>query len=151
MGYRTLATESSSKTAVYAALFGNVLVAVTKIGAAAWTGSSAMTSEAVHSLVDTTNEILLLYGYRRASRSPDESHPLGYGRELYFWSFIVALLIFPLGPGFPLFQGILHVAPPEPDQKSVRNFRGPRLSFLFEGGSWLVALRRFGPDGRRFG
>src|SRR3982750_1019369 len=112
MGYPTLATESSSKTAVYAALFGNVLVAVTKIGAAAWTGSSAMTSEAVHSLVDTTNEILLLYGSRRASRSPDESHPLGYGRELYFWSFIVALLIFALGAGVSIYEGIAHIRHP---------------------------------------
>ncbi|MGY3513988.1 hypothetical protein ACVIQY_006963 [Bradyrhizobium sp. USDA 3051] len=110
-----------------------------------------MTSEAVHSLVDTTNEILLLYGYRRASRSPDESHPLGYGRELYFWSFIVALLIFALGAGVSLYQGILHVAAPEPIESPIVSFVVLGLSFLFEGGSWLVALRRFSSDGQRFG
>lgn len=146
-----MAAEVSSKTSVYAALLGNVLVAVTKIGAAAWTGSSAMTSEAVHSLVDTTNEILLLYGYRRASRSPDVSHPLGYGRELYFWSFIVALLIFALGAGVSLYQGILHVAAPKPIESPMVSFVVLGLSFVFEGGSWLVALRRFSADGRRFG
>ncbi len=142
---------SSTKTSVYAALFGNILVAITKIGAAAWTGSSAMTSEAVHSIVDTTNEILLLYGYRRASRPPDEAHPLGYGRELYFWSFIVALLIFALGAGVSLYQGIMHVAAPEPIEDPTVSFVVLGLSFLFEGGSWLVAVRRFSADARRFG
>lgn len=100
-----MTAASSSKTTVYAALVSNILVAVTKIGAAIWTGSSAMTSEAVHSVVDTSNEVLLLYGYHRASRPADESHPLGYGRELYFWSFIFALLIFALGSGVSLYQG----------------------------------------------
>src|SRR5690348_16269588 len=97
---------SSSKTSVYAALIGNIVVALTKIGAAWWTGSSAMTSEAIHSIVDTSNEVLLLYGYPRAGRPPDELHPIGYGRELYFWSFIVALLIFALGAGVSVYQGV---------------------------------------------
>jgi cation diffusion facilitator family transporter len=145
------AAGPSTRTSVYVALLGNVLVAVTKIGAAAWTGSAAMTSEAVHSLVDTTNEILLLYGYRRASRPPDESHPLGHGRELYFWSFVVALLIFALGAGVSLYQGILHVAAPEPIENPVVSFVVLGLSFLFEGASWLVALRRFRSDAERFG
>ena len=114
--------EGSSKTIVYAALVGNLLVAVTKIGAAIWTGSSAMMSEAVHSVVDTTNEVLLLYGYHRAGRPPDESHPLGYGRELYFWSFIVALLIFALGAGVSFYQGILHVTAPGPIEDPVVSF-----------------------------
>lgn len=146
-----MAAASSSRTAVYAALAGNVLVAVIKIGAAIWTGSSAMTSEAVHSIVDTSNEVLLLYGYRRASRPADESHPLGYGRELYFWSFIVALLIFALGSGISLYQGIVHVAAPEPIEDPIVSFIVLGLSFLFEGGSWLVALRRFRSDAARFG
>jgi cation diffusion facilitator family transporter len=145
------AAGPSTRTSVYVALLGNVLVAVTKIGAAAWTGSAAMTSEAVHSLVDTTNEILLLYGYRRASRPPDESHPLGHGRELYFWSFVVALLIFALGAGVSLYQGMLHVAAPEPIENPVVSFVVLGLSFLFEGASWLVALRRFRSDAERFG
>ncbi|MGY0571253.1 cation diffusion facilitator family transporter [Bradyrhizobium sp. RDM12] len=143
--------EQSSRTAVYAALVGNILVAVTKIAAALWTGSSAMTSEAVHSVVDSTNEALLLYGYRRANRPPDESHPLGHGRELYFWSFIVALLIFALGSGVSFYQGVLHVLSPEPIEDPIVSYVVLGLSFLFEGTSWLIALRRFRADGERFG
>ena len=90
---------SQSKTVVYAAAAGNLLVALTKFVAAWLTGSSAMLSEAIHSVVDTGNQLLLLYGMRQAARPPDASHPLGYGRELYFWSFIVALLLFTLGAG----------------------------------------------------
>jgi cation diffusion facilitator family transporter len=140
-----------SKTIVYAALVGNLLVAVTKIGAAVWTGSSAMMSEAVHSVVDTTNEVLLLYGYHRASRPPDESHPLGYGRELYFWSFIVALLIFALGAGVSLYQGVLHVTAPEPIEDPIVSFIVFGSSFVFEGISWLFAWRRFRSETSRIG
>jgi divalent metal cation (Fe/Co/Zn/Cd) transporter len=89
----------ASKRVVYAALIGNLLVAATKFVAAALTGSSAMASEAVHSLVDTGNEVLLLHGLRRAAVPPDEQHPLGHGRELYFWSFVVTIVIFALGAG----------------------------------------------------
>jgi cation diffusion facilitator family transporter len=143
--------QGSSKTVVYAALVGNILVALTKIGAAAWTGSSAMMSEAVHSVVDTTNEGLLLYGYHRASRPPDESHPLGYGRELYFWSFIVALLIFALGAGASFYQGVLHVIAPEPIEAPIVSFAVLGLSFVFEGISWFFAWRRFRPATSRLG
>ncbi|TYM00117.1 cation transporter [Bradyrhizobium rifense] len=143
--------EGSSKTIVYAALVGNLLVAVTKIGAAVWTGSSAMMSEAVHSVVDTTNEVLLLYGYHRASRPPDESHPLGYGRELYFWSFIVSLLIFALGAGASLYQGVLHVTAPEPIEDPIVSFIVLGMSFVFEGISWLFAWRRFRSETSRIG
>jgi cation diffusion facilitator family transporter len=147
----TKTAEGSSKTIVYAALVGNALVAVTKIGAAVWTGSSAMMSEAVHSVVDTTNEVLLLYGYHRASRPPDESHPLGYGRELYFWSFIVALLIFALGAGASLYQGVIHVTAPEPIEDPVVSFVVLGLSFVFEGISWFFAWRRFRSETSRLG
>jgi len=140
-----------SKTIVYAALVGNLLVAVTKIGAAVWTGSSAMMSEAVHSVVDTTNEVLLLYGYHRARRPLDESHPLGYGRELYFWSFIVALLIFALGAGVSLYQGVLHVTAPEPIEDPIVSFIVFGSSFVFEGMSWLFAWRRFRSETSRLG
>lgn len=143
--------EGSSKTIVYAALVGNLLVAITKIGAAVWTGSSAMMSEAVHSVVDTTNEVLLLYGYHRASRPPDESHPLGHGRELYFWSFIVALLIFAFGAGVSLYQGVLHVTAPEPIEDPIVSFIVLGMSFVFEGISWLFAWRRFRSETSRFG
>jgi cation diffusion facilitator family transporter len=142
---------SSSKTAVHAALIGNMLVALTKIGAAWWTGSSAMLSEAIHSVVDTSNEVLLLYGYHRAARPPDQLHPLGYGRELYFWSFIVALLIFALGAGVSLYQGVLHVLSPQPIERPLVSLIVLGLSFVFEGGSWIIALRSLRASGQRSG
>ena len=142
---------SGSKASVYAALAGNVLVALTKFGAALWTGSSSMMSEAVHSLVDTCNEVLLLYGYHRAARPPDQLHPLGYGRELYFWSFMVALLVFALGAGVSLYQGALHVIDPEPMERPLVSYLVLGLCFVFEGFSWLVALRTLRKSGRGFG
>ena len=100
-----------SKKVVYAALFGNLLVAVTKFVASAFTGSSSMLSEAVHSVVDTANEALLLYGYFRSDRKPDETHPLCRRRELYFWSFIVVLLLFADGAGVSVYEGVLRILP----------------------------------------
>jgi cation diffusion facilitator family transporter len=142
---------SSSRRSVYAALAGNILVALTKAGAALWTGSSAMMSEAVHSAVDSANEILLLYGYHRAGRPPDQLHPLGYGRELYFWSFIVALLIFALGAGVSLYQGFMHVLYPRPIEEPLVNLVVLGLSFIFEGATWLIALRGVRKSAKRFG
>jgi cation diffusion facilitator family transporter len=138
-----MASSSSSKPSVYAALIGNLLVAVTKSVAAVWTGSSAMLSEAVHSFVDTGNEVLLLYGMRRSARPPDPAHPVGHGRELYFWSFIVALLVFALGAGVSLYEGVTHILHPEPIRDVAVNYVVFALAFVFEGGSWLVALRHF--------
>lgn len=138
-----MAANGSSKRVVYAALAGNLLVAATKSLAAAWTGSSAMTSEAVHSFVDTGNEILLLYGVRRAAHRPDPEHPLGYGRELYFWSFIVALLVFALGAGVSVFDGIDRIRHPAPIADPLVNLVVLAFALLFEGGSWLVAFRHF--------
>jgi len=138
-----VASQTSSKTAVYAALVGNLLVAATKLVAAAWTGSSAMMSEAVHSLVDSGNEVLLLYGLRQAARRPDAQHPLGYGRELYFWSFVVALMIFALGAGVAIYEGIVHVRQPEPISNPVISYVVLALAFVFEGASWLVSWRQF--------
>ena len=132
-----------SKSVVYAALAGNALIAATKFAAAFFTGSSAMLSEGVHSLVDTGNEVLLLYGMRRAGRPPDRTHPLGHGRELYFWSFIVALLVFALGAGVSIYQGIHHIMDPEPIENVGWNYGVLVASFLFEGFSWVVALREF--------
>jgi cation diffusion facilitator family transporter len=131
----------STKKVVYVALAGNFLIAVTKFVAAALTGSSSMISEGVHSLVDTSNEILLLYGYRRAARRPDEGHPLGYGRELYLWSFVVALLLFAIGAGVSVYEGVTHILKPNPIENIGINYAVLAASFLFEGGSWFVALR----------
>ncbi len=116
---------------------------MTKFAAAGLTGSSAMVSEAIHSLVDTGNEILLLYGLRRAARPPDELHPLGHGRELYFWSFIVTLLIFALGAGVSVYEGISHVIAPVPISNSIVNYVVLGLAFVFEGISWGVAIKEF--------
>jgi len=134
---------SSSKLVVYAALSGNLLVALTKLGAAWWTGSSVMLSEAIHSLVDTTNQVLLLYGMHRAARRPDEAHPLGHGREIYFWSFIVALLMFTIGAGVTLLEGISHIRHPEGIVDPYVNYAVLALSALFEGATLLVAIREF--------
>ncbi|MEZ2328862.1 cation diffusion facilitator family transporter [Mesorhizobium sp. RCC_202] len=138
-----MAGHSGSKKVIYAALAGNLAIALTKFAAAFFTGSSAMLSEGVHSLVDTGNGGLLLYGMHRAARPADRTHPLGHGRELYFWSFIVALLVFALGAGVSLYEGIVHIMAPEPVVNAKVNYIVLGLSFLFEGSSWLVALREF--------
>jgi cation diffusion facilitator family transporter len=132
-----------SKTVVYAAFAGNLLVALTKFIAAWWTGSSAMLSEAIHSLVDTSNQLLLLYGMRRADRPPDAAHPLGYGRELYFWSFIVALLMFTLGAGVAFYEGVQHILHPNDIVDPNVNYIVLVASALFEGATWFIALREF--------
>lgn len=134
---------SSSKQVVYIALTGNLLVAVTKASAGAWTGSSAMLSEAVHSFVDTINEILLLYGMHRAKAQADPEHPIGYGRELYFWSFIVAVLIFSLGAGVSLYEGVIHIRHPVLIESPIVNYLVLGLAFVFEATSWLVSWRQF--------
>jgi cation diffusion facilitator family transporter len=126
---------------IYAALAGNLLIAVTKLAAALFTGSSAMLSEAVHSLVDTGNEVLLLYGHRQAARPADAVHPLGHGREIYFWSFVVAVLIFALGAGVSAYEGVQHILDPHPISDAHVNYIVLGAAFLFEGGSWFVAFR----------
>jgi len=136
-------SHASSKKVIYAALVGNLAIAVTKLAAAAWTGSSAMLSEGVHSLVDTGNELLLLYGLRRAARPADAQHPLGHGRELYFWSFIVALLIFSIGAGVSLYEGVVHILNPAPIADVRVAYIVLGLALLFESGSWYVAWKGF--------
>jgi cation diffusion facilitator family transporter len=138
-----MAKESASRTVVYAALAGNLAIAVIKFVAAALTGSSAMLSEGVHSLVDTINEVLLLYGLKRAAKPPDVSHPFGHGRELYFWSFIVAILVFGLGAGVSFYEGVVHLQNPEPIERPIVSYVVLVASFLSEIGSWWVAHREF--------
>ncbi|TPI30567.1 cation transporter [Mesorhizobium sp. B3-1-9] len=138
-----MAGHSGSRRVIYAALAGNLAIALTKFAAAFFTGSSSMLSEGVHSLVDTGNGGLLLYGMHRAARPPDRTHPLGHGRELYFWSFIVALLVFALGAGVSFYEGVIHIMAPEPVVNAKVNYIVLALSFVFEGSSWLVALKEF--------
>ncbi|WP_348536171.1 cation diffusion facilitator family transporter [Labrys sp. LIt4] len=138
-----MARNGKSRHVVYAALIGNMLVAATKFVAAAMTGSSSMLSEAIHSVVDSGNEGLLLYGYRRSARSPDEKHPLGYGRELYFWSLVVALLLFVMGGGFAIYEGLSRIVHPFPVTHLFANYCVLGASALFEGGTWIIALKAF--------
>jgi len=134
---------SNTKLAIYAALAGNALIAVTKFTASAYTGSSAMLSEAIHSVVDTGNQILLLYGLKRSKRQADDVHPFGYGRELYFWSFVVAIMIFGLGAGLSFYEGIVRVRHPEEISSPLVNFVVLGLSILFEGGATTLAFKEF--------
>jgi cation diffusion facilitator family transporter len=131
----------SSRLVVFVALAANVAIAVAKFIAAALTGSSAMLSEGVHSLVDSVNEILLLYGLKRSQRPPNRDHPLGFGRELYFWSFIVALLVLALGAGFSLYEGVSRILAPEPLKDPMANYIVLAVSALFEGSSWYLSLK----------
>ena len=133
----------SGRKVVYAALLGNAAVAVTKFVAAAITGSSAMLSEGVHSLVDTSNELLMLHGMRRAALPPDPAHPFGRGRELYFWAFIVALMVFALGAGISFYEGLAHLRHPRRIEDPLVNYIVLGGSLLFEGISWWIALRAF--------
>lgn len=135
--------EHSTRTAVIAALIGNLLIAAAKGTAAALSGSSAMLSETIHSIVDSGNEILLLYGQHRAAKPPDRLHPLGYGRELYFWSFVVALLIFALGACVTIYEGIQHVRHPEPMTNHLMNYGVYGVSAVFEGVSWWFGWSAF--------
>lgn len=133
----------SQRHVIYAALIGNFLVAATKLAAAAFTGSSAMFSEGIHSVVDSCNAILLLYGLRRGSALPDEAHPLGYGREIYFWSFVVAVLIFALGAGISFYEGVSHILNPQPITNAAVNYLVLAIAAVFDGISWWLALRHF--------
>src|SRR6266571_4097160 len=145
-----MAAHESSRV-VIAALVGNVLVATTKFAAALITGSSAMMSEAVHTAADTGNELLLLYGLRRAARPPDADHPFGHGRELYFWSFVVALLIFALGAGVSVYEGCNHIVLPQPIERPGVIFGVLAASLAFEGTSWWISMRAFGAAKRNLG
>jgi cation diffusion facilitator family transporter len=146
-----MAGHGGSRRVIYAALAGNLAIALTKFAAAFFTGSSAMLSEGVHSLVDTGNGGLLLYGMHRAARPADSTHPFGHGRELYFWSFIVALLVFALGAGVSFYEGVMHIMAPEPVANPMVNYVVLGFSLLFEGGSWWVALKEFRKTKGRLG
>ena len=133
----------SSKTVIYAALAANVLIAVTKFGAAALTGSSAMLSEAVHSVVDSGNQMLLLMGMKRAARPADDKHPFGYGTELYFWTFVVAILIFGVGAGVSIYEGVSKLQNPHPVTDSYINYIVLSAAILIEAGPCWIAFKAF--------
>jgi len=135
--------ESGSKLVLFAALGANLGIAVAKFVAAAFTGSSAMLTEGFHSVVDSTNQLLLLYGERASNRPADDIHPLGYGRELYFWSFVVAILIFATGAGLSIYEGIAHIRHPAAIEDATIAYVVLGISFLLEGASWLTAVREF--------
>jgi len=132
-----------SKKVIFAALAGNALIAVTKFGAAFFTGSSAMLSEAIHSLVDTCNQGLLLYGLKRSEQPPDRRHPYGYGMELYFWAFVVAVLIFGIGAGVSIYEGLHKLHAPEPVSDPYINYIVLGVALVFEAAAWWVAFKEF--------
>lgn len=134
---------SGSKKVIYAALAGNALISVTKFIAAFVTGSSAMFSEGIHSVVDTGNQILLLFGLRRAARPADEDFPFGHGKEVYFWSFVVAILIFAVGAGISVYEGVKHLLHPSPIENATVNYVVLALAMLFEGAAWFFAWKEF--------
>ncbi len=137
-----MAAQGSNRV-IITALAANIGIAVAKFVAAAVTGSSAMLTEGVHSLVDSTNQVLLLYGMRASRRPADARHPFGYGRELYFWSFIVAILVFALGAGVSLYEGVLHMLDPEPTTSLLIAFGVLGVAAALEGWSTFEALRAF--------
>ncbi|PCI57130.1 MAG: cation transporter [Alphaproteobacteria bacterium] len=134
---------SGSKKVIIAALIGNALISITKFFAASITGSAAMLSEGIHSLVDTGNQILLLYGLKRAAKPADAEFPFGHGKEIYFWSFVVAILIFSVGAGISIYEGISHIYHPSELHDPTINYIVLGTAILFEGAAFLFALKEF--------
>ncbi len=134
---------ASSKKVIFAALAGNSLIAVSKFIAASLTGSSAMFSEAVHSVVDTGNQGLLLYGLKRSQRPADDRHPFGYGGEIYFWAFMVAVLIFGVGAGISFYEGVHKIQHPTPLTSPIINYIVLGMALVFEGAATWVAFKEF--------
>ncbi len=134
---------ASSNKAIYGAIIANIAIAICKFVAAFFTGSSAMFSEGIHSLVDTGNGFLLLVGVRRSKKPADDIHPFGYGKEVFFWSFVVALLIFAIGGGFSIREGIKHLQHPQSLSNLGWNYLVLTLAMLFEGAALRVALGEF--------
>jgi cation diffusion facilitator family transporter len=132
---------ATSRRVVYAAILANLSIAATKFFAAAMTGSSAMLSEAIHSVVDTGNQLLLLLGLKRSQRPADEQFPFGYGKELYFWSLIVAILLFGVGGGMAVYEGFTHLLHPEPLADAFWAYVVLGASAVFEGTSFTIAVR----------
>ena len=137
-------SANASTKVIIAALIGNAAISITKFFAAFITGSSAMLSEGIHSLVDTGNQVLLLHGMKQAKKPADEEFPFGHGKEIYFWSFVVAILIFAVGSGVSIYEGIRHVIHPSQIENPMVNYVVLGLAMVFEGGAWFFAFKEFG-------
>ena len=138
-----MSSPTASTRTLVIAFLANLGIAASKFVAAAITGSSAMLTEGVHSVVDSTNQLLLMWGRRQANKPPDEHHPMGYGVELYFWSFVVAVMVFALGAGVSIYEGIIHIANPEEAVSPIVAYVVLLVAFLLEGWSTLEAFREF--------
>jgi cation diffusion facilitator family transporter len=138
-----MAAQGESKTAVVAAVVGNLTIAVIKLIAASLTKSSAMIAEGIHSLVDTGNGGLVLLGMRRSAEPADRAHPFGHGKELYFWTLIVAISIFGIGGGMSVYEGVSHIRHPSPLENPMANYVVLAISAVVEGTSFFIAMRQF--------
>lgn len=134
---------ASSNKSIYSALAANLLIALTKFIAGFFSNSAAMIAEGIHSVVDTANQLLLLFGLQQSRKKPDATHPFGYGKELYFYSFIVSILIFGLGGGVSIFQGITHIIHPDKGGNPTWSYVVLAISVVFEGSSLLIAAKEF--------
>ena len=142
--------NSKSTFAIYAAVAGNLAIAITKFVAAAFTGSAAMLSEAIHSMVDMGNGGLMLLGVHKSRKPPDSEHPFGHGHELYFWTLLVGVLIFAVGGGMSVYEGIIHITHPTMPENQVWSYSVLGIATLFEGTTWLFGWKAFSAErGRR--
>ena len=138
-----MSAQGHNNRTLLIAFAANLGIAVSKFVAAAFTGSSAMLTEGIHSVVDSLNQLLLLWGRRQARKPPDAQHPFGYGRELYFWSFVVAVLVFALGAGVSIYEGVIHIIEPEHAVSPLVAYGVLGVAFLLEGGSTFAAFKEF--------
>ena len=136
-------STGSSKTSIYAAMAANIAIGIAKFIGASISGSSAMLSEGIHSVVDSVNEVLLLYGLKQSEAGPDEQYPLGRSQELYFWSLMVAVLIFALGGGISVLQGIRSLQTPETASNPLVSYCVLGAAAVFEGAALAVSIREF--------
>ena len=132
-----------SQCVTHAGIVCNLLAATTKFAAAVFNGSAVTKSEAIHFLVDTVDSLLLIYSMCRAKQLPNQTHPLRYSREIYFWSIVAAILVFALGAGISFYEGVTHILNPEPIQNATMNYVVLAFSALFDGATWWLALRNF--------